>query len=78
MSRHPLANLPSYVLGVALRKLVDAGRLSQDGAITIAMLATPESCWGNNCVDIESAIERAVSPKRARRIWGSDELEDVK
>lgn len=55
--------LPAVVLGLLLRELVEAKRIGQDGADTIAMLAVPEGCWGIHGVDLQSAVRQAVSPR---------------
>lgn len=60
---HPMHT--ALILGVLLYELRQAGRISEDGADTIAALAIPESCWGvsREGIDIHAAIAQAIRPR---------------
>lgn len=55
------------ILGVLLYELRKAGRISEEGASTIASLAIPESCWGIHGIDIHEAVAQAVQPRVYQR-----------
>lgn len=60
---HPMH--AALILGVVLYELRQAGRISEDGADTIASLAIPESCWGPSRagMDLHNAVAQAIRPR---------------